>query len=110
MSDASDTDPVLPVLPPLEPAPEIPAPGSAPSSAPGPFGFPPPQPFEIVRDQLPAHPGAVQNTYKRQARADLGAFIVQYFRDSEEPGKTFEDVLREISHLSQFRELLEKAR
>lgn len=47
---------------------------------------------------------------KAKAYAELGRFVALYFNDSAEPGKTVEDILRELAHLERFRALLNAAR
>lgn len=74
-----------------------------------------PAPVADPVDPAPARPPHVPELMqasidKSEAYAALGRFVALYFNDSAEPGKTVEDILRELAHLERFRALLNAAR
>lgn len=91
----------VPALPNIEPDPVV-APVADPVE---------PAPVEPESARPPHVPELMQASIdKSEAYAALGRFVALYFNDSAEPGKTNEDILRELAHLEQFRVLLNKAR
>lgn len=70
-----------------------------------------PEPVEPEPARAPHVPELMQASIdKSEAYAALGRFVALYFNDSAEPGKTTEDILRELAHLERFRALVSAAR